>query len=303
MANNDILTIKSISELHKISGYEKPTHPLISVIDFSKVEISEEQVGLKTCMDLYVVGLKDSGCGNQYGRNNYDFDEGVLFFYGPNQVQTISQSHKKGDIEGWMIIFHPDLIRNTPLGESIKKYSFFGYAVHEALHVSSEEQSALLDCIKLIRSEVTTRTDRHSQTVIASTIELLLNLSQRYYERQFNTRSAQNSDLMSRFEAELNAYFEAGYFQDKGIPSVKYFSDKLNLSQSYLSDLLKKETGTNSKEHINNFIVERAKILLLNRTDSISGIAYELGFNYPHYFSRLFKTKTGITPHEYRLLN
>lgn len=300
---SEIITVKSLSKLHEMSGFDSPTHPLISVLDFSEIEIPEEHVGVRTCLDLYVIGLKDKSCGNQYGRNHYDFNEGVLFFYGPNQIQTVAESYKKGEVNGWMIIFHADLIRNTPLGVMIDKYHFFSYSVHEALHLSESEKQTLTDCMNMVKKEISERVDNHSQTVLSSTLELLLNLSQRYYERQFNTRSAQNSDFVSQFEQHLKSYYEMGGFRDHGFPSIDYFSGKMHLSSSYLSDLLKKETGQNAKEHINNFVVNKAKMLLLSSTDTVSGIAYELGFNYPHYFSRLFKSKTGQTPKEYRQLN
>lgn len=299
----EIMTIKSISQLHQLSGIQSPTHPLISVIDISQTETLEEHVGFRGCLDLYIIGLKDSSCGNQYGRNHYDFDEGVLFFYAPNQVQTVVKAYRKGEIKGWMIVFHVDLIRNTQLGKTIDKYNFFDYSIYEALHLSEEEQNTLTDCMKLIEREISKRVDNHSQIVISSTLELLLNLSKRYYERQFNTRSAQNSDYISQFEYHLKLYYEKGLFKIEGIPSVEYFSNKTHLSSSYLSDLLKKETGLNAKEHINNFAIENAKTRLLSSTDTVSEIAYELGFNYPHYFSRLFKSKTGKTPSEFRQMN
>lgn len=300
---SEILNIDSISQLHQIAGYATPSHPLISVLDVSEVETLPEHIGIRSCPNFYVIGLKDGNCGNQYGRNHYDFAEGVLFFYAPKQVQTVLQAHKKGEIQGWMILFHPDLIRNTPLGKTIDRYRFFSYAVHEALHLSKQEESTLTGCMKMIRKEISERVDNHSQTVISSTLELLLNLSQRYYERQFNTRSAQNSDLASQFEMLLKSYYETGQFKEKGFPSIEYFASKMHLSSSYLSDLLKKETGYNAKEQVNNFAIDKAKTLLLSSSNSVSGIAYELGFNYPHYFSRLFKSKTGKTPMEYRQLN
>lgn len=300
---SDILTIRSINELHQINGLESPTHPLITVLDFAELEIQDKHLGIRSRMDMYVIGLKDQSCGNQYGRNPYDFDEGVLFFSAPDQVQAVVKAHKKGEVQGWMIIFHPDLIRNTPLGKIIDRYNFFSYAVHEALHLSKMEQNTLNDCVRLIKQEISERIDHHSRTVISSTLELLLNLSQRYYERQFITRSAQNSDYLSQFEELLKSYYDEGQLQVEGLPAVEYFSGKMHLSSSYLSDLLKKETGLNAKERINAFIIDKAKTRLLSSTGTVNEIAYELGFNYPHYFSRLFKSKTGKTPNEFRQLN
>jgi len=299
----DIQNINSISQLHEIFGFKKPTHPLISIIDVSKWEIPEQFVGVKYTSNLYTIGLKDKSCGLQYGRNTYDFNEGVLLFTAPNQVQSVSKAQELEEIKGWMLFFHPDLIRNTSLGQSITEYNFFTYDVHEALHLSDGEQSTITDCKNMVQNEILERIDNHSQTVIVSSLELLLNLSRRYYERQFNTRSAQNSDVVSQFYTLLNSYFKSGKFAEIGVPSIEYFSGKIHLSGNYLSDLLKKETNYTVKDHVNNFIIEKAKTLLLSQAEPVSSIAYSLGFNYPHYFSRLFKNKTGLTPQEYRKLN
>ncbi|MDI1255588.1 MAG: helix-turn-helix transcriptional regulator [Flavobacterium sp.] len=299
----DIKNITSISQFHEIFGLDKPTHPLISIIDVSKFEIPQQFVGIKHTSALYTIGLKDKSCGLQYGRNTYDFDEGVMMFTGPNQVHSVSKVQKLDEIKGWMLFFHPDLIRNTSLGKIIEDYKFFSYDIHEALHLSDSEQKAITDCMMMVQNEILERIDNHSQTVIASTLELLLNLSRRYYERQFNTRSAQNSDVVSQFHTLLNSYYKNGNFATNGIPPVEYFSDKIHLSGNYLSDLLKKETGYTVKDHVNNFIIEKAKTLLLNDAETVSGIAYNLGFNYPHYFSRLFKSKTGMTPVAFKNLN
>jgi len=299
----DFIYIKSISQLHEMGGFEKPTHPLISIIDVAEFEIPEEYVGVRTVSSMYSIGMKDRSCGLQYGRNTYDFDEGVLYFAAPEQVQMITSAQKRNDIQGWMIYFHPDLIRNTRLGKSIDSYRFFSYDVHEALHLSEAEQKTITDCVSMIKDEITSRIDDHSQTVICSSLELLLNLSQRYYQRQFNTRSAQNTDVLNEFQTLLRLYYNEGMFRKTGAPSIEYFSERLNLSANYLSDLLKKETGYSAKDQISNFIIEKAKTLLLSETDSVSGIAYTLGFNYPHYFSRMFRSKTGMTPQKYRQIN
>jgi YesN/AraC family two-component response regulator len=202
-----------------------------------------------------------------------------------------------------MLYFHPDLIRKTALGEKMDSYNFFNYEVYEALHLSQQEQNTLTQIVELIKSEIKERIDNHSQQVLVSNIELLLNYSVRFYERQFNTRSASNLDIVSKVEVLLKDYYRSNELIEKGQPTIKYLADKCHLSSSYLSDLLTKETGRSAKDHINDFLVEKAKNLLLSSTDSISGIAYTLGFNYPHYFGRLFKQKTGKTPQEYRQLN
>lgn len=297
---NKPLRIRSISQLHEMSGFEKPRHPLITVIDVSQWEIGPEWLQIKIVSELYSIALKDGSCGLEYGRNTYDFEEGVLSFTAPKQVLTLTKAQKAGDIQGWMLFFHPDLIRNMPLGQRIEKYGFFGYDVHEALHLSEQEQQSLTECIHLIRAEIQERIDNHSQSVICSTLELLLNYSARYYERQFNTRQAQNKDVVSQFERALKNYYQSDKFATEGIPSIQYLAEQVHLSPNYLSDLLKKETGYSAKDQINSFLVEKAKTLLLSDSDSISGIAYQLGFNYPHYFSRFFKSKTGFTPQAYR---
>ena len=299
----DIKIIRSISQLHELFGFDKPTHPLISIVDVSKWAIDESFIDVKFSSELYSIGLKDKSCGLQYGRNPYDFNEGVLIFTAPDQVQWVSKAQQLDEIHGWMLFFHPDLIRNTPLGQTIDDYKFFTYDVHEALHLSDAEQKTVTDCVLMLKNEIRERIDNHSQTVIASTLELLLNLSRRYYERQFNTRSAQNSDVVIQFHALLNDYFKSGKFAELGIPSVEYFSERVYLSANYLSDMLRKETGYAVKDHVNNFIIEKAKTLLLGEFKNVSDIAYTLGFNYPHYFSRLFKSKTGLTPQEYRRMN
>lgn len=284
-------------------GLGKPTHPLITVVDLSKLSYGEEAVGQKFVSDLYCIALKDGNCGIEYGRNHYDFEEGVLIFTAPEQVITVTKAQKADEVHGWMLYFHPDLIRNMPLGSKIDSYSFFSYEVYEALHLSEQEQATVTNCIEMIKTEINERIDNHSQQVIVSNIELLLNYCSRYYERQFNTRSAHHDDTVSKFERELKEYYQTNLILEMGQPTIQYLAEKCHLSSSYLSDLLKKETGRTAKDHINLFLVDKAKTLLLSTNDSISGIAYSLGFNYPHYFSRLFKRHTGSTPNDYRQLN
>lgn len=299
----DIVRHKSVADLHKHMGLDKPAHPLISVIDMADVSCAESMVGFKFTSDLYCIAQKDAGCAVDYGRNHYDFGEGVLMFTAPGQVITLTRVHEKGEINGWLLYFHPDLIRNLNLGKTIDDYSFFGYEVHEALHLSEQEQDIITNCANMIQAEINERIDNHSQQVLVSNIELLLNYSKRYYERQFHTRAAQHSDVVSKIETLLRDYYKNNSLIEQGQPSIQYLADQSHLSASYLSDLLKKETGRTAKEHINDFLVDKAKNLLLSSTDSVSGIAYELGFNYPHYFSRLFKRQVGMTPLEYRQVN
>lgn len=298
-----IIHSKSITDIRAVFGLDKPSHPLITILDTEMLAYGEETVGKRFSSDLYCIALKDSSCGIDYGRNSYDFDDGVLIFTAPDQVITVKKPQKLNQVKGWMLYFHPDLIRNTALGAKIDGYNFFYYEVHEALHLSESEQNTLNQIVHLIEDEIKARIDNHSQQVLVSNIELLLNYSKRFYERQFNTRSATHADVVSKVESLLKKYYSENLLVEKGQPGIQYLADHCHLSASYLSDLLNKETGRSAKDHINDFIIDKAKHLLLSSTDSISGIAYSLGFNYPHYFGRLFKQKTGKTPQEYRQFN
>lgn len=301
--SQEIIQLKSISDLHKLMGIAKPKNPLISLIDASKIEITEENLKYKIAYGFYMVSLKDKSCGAQYGRNSFDFDEGVMAFSAPGQIYAPTETVELGDIKGWMLFFHPDLIRNTNLASQIDDFSFFEYQVFEALHLSEEEENTVNACVQNIKKEYEQRIDNFSQRVLVSNIELLLNYSLRYYERQFNTRTSQNKSIVSEFQQELKNYFKQDLHLEDGLPSIEYFSEKAFLSQHYFSDLLKKETGRAAKDHINDFVIEKAKDMLLASKKTVSEIAYELGFNYPHYFTRIFKAKTGKTPIAFRNLN
>jgi AraC-like DNA-binding protein len=299
----NIIHSKSINDLLLGMGLKKPTHPLITIIDTEKLAYGDETVGMRFSSDLFCIALKDSNCGIDYGRNNYDFDDGVLIFTAPDQIIAVKKPQELNQVKGWMLYFHPDLIRKTTLGEKIDSFNFFNYEVNEALHLSDQEQNTLTQIVQLIKNEIKERIDNHSQQVLVSNIELLLNYSVRFYERQFNTRSASSLDIVAKVEVLLKDYYKENELIEKGQPTIQYLAEQCHISPSYLSDLLAKETGRSAKDHINDFLVEKAKNLLLGSTDSISGIAYTLGFNYPHYFGRLFKQKTGKTPQEYRQLN
>jgi AraC-like DNA-binding protein len=268
--NKKIIHINSIDQLIQSSGFGKPTHPLIAIIDTTKISFTEDMIGLRISSDLYSIALKDISCGLDYGRNSYDFSEGVLFFSAPNQIFTVTKVQKLNEVKGWMLYFHPDLIRNTKLGEQIENYNFFNYEVNEALHVSDKEKTIICDLVKLIENEINERIDNHSQQVLVSNIELILSYSQRFYNRQFNTRSAQNSDIVAKVETLLKEYYQNNDFVEKGQPTIKYLADCCNLSSNYLSDLLSKETGRSAKEHINDFLVDKAKYLLLNTEGSVN---------------------------------
>lgn len=295
-----IIHSKSIAELHKVKGLEEPNHPLITVIDASKLAFGKEALGLKFSSSLYCIALKDKISNFSYGRSHYDFDKGVLIFTAPNQVISITETQEIGEAQGWMLYFHPDLIRKSSLGNQLDDYSFFSYAINEALHLSKQEENSLTNCVKMIEEEINLRIDNHSQQVLVSNIELLLNYCKRYYERQFNTRTTQNKDVVYKVKNLLKEYYNSDKLIENGQPTVSYFAEKCFISPGYLSDLLRKETGNTAKNFINEFVIEKAKNELLGTNESISEIAYKLGFNHPHYFSRLFKSKTGKTPVEYR---
>lgn len=300
---NEIVKIENISQLYEMMYQEKPLHPLIGVIDFSKHNIRDYNE-MRVSLGFYCVMFKNLCPGAmRYGRNYYDFQEGTLFFTAPNQVIAMENLDETEDVYGWALIFHPDLIRGTSLSTKMKDYSFFSYDLYEALHLSVQEQQKLGSIIKDIKSELKLNIDKHSKTLVVSSIELLLNFCNRYYDRQFITRTVKNKDIISDFDRLLKSYFESDELQNLGFPSVKYFAEQLHFSPNYLSDLLKKETGKNGTEHIQYHVIELAKNKLLSSSVSVNEIAYELGFEYPQYFSKMFKKNSGMTPVEYRKLN
>jgi AraC-like DNA-binding protein len=299
---SQLIHLKSIADLSRLLN-ENDFHPLVAVVDFSKTKdhIEEES---RITTDFYSVMFKNY-CKSfvTYGRKTIDFNEGSLICMAPNQVITIdTEIEPRENPMGWGLFFHPDLIRNTSLNAKMKDYSFFSYEMAEALHLSEKEKQLLYECIVKIQSELKENIDDYSQTIIVSTIELLLNYCNRFYGRQFITRKATNRDILEKVETLLKEYF-SNKTDSNGLPTVKYLAEVVNLSPGYLGDLLKKETGLNAQEHIHQYIIEEAKNILLNSSQSISEIAFQLGFEYPQYFSRLFKQKTGTTPLEYRNLN
>ena len=304
MAN--IFRLESISQLNELFQQTAPNHPLISVVDFSKIEKHEKVEEIKLTCGFYSVMFKNH-CANKlkYGKEYYDFQEGTLMCIAPNQIITIENdaNSENADIVGWGLFFHPDLIRGTSLGNKIKEYTFFSYEINEALHLSDKEKQTLWDCVDKLENELSENIDLHSQTLITSNIELLLNYCARYYDRQFITRKKVNTNLLTKFETLLNSYFNSNDQKYKKLPSVKYFAEHLFLSPNYLSDLLKKETGKTAQEYLHYYLIEEAKNNLLNTNDPINEIAFNLGFEYPQYFSKLFKSKTGMTPIAYRNMN
>ena len=298
---DQIINIATISQMNRLMGVEA-MHPLISVVDFSEIAPIAESALFTS--GFYSVMIKDSYCGElKYGRNKYDYQEETMVFFAPNQVIGVDGNSKSEDSKGLGLFFHPDLLRGTALASAIKGYNFFSYEVSEALHLSLAERRTIGDCLDKISAEVSRPIDKHSKQIIVFTIELLLGYCQRFYDRQFITRENLNHDILSKFETILDGYFSRGKAAENGLPTVKYCADKLNLSSGYFSDLIKKETGRSAQEHIQNLIIERAKVELTTTSKSISEIAYSLGFEYPQYFSRQFKKRTGVTPNEYRTIS
>jgi AraC-like DNA-binding protein len=300
---SDFFHIKSIAEVHQMFGLEKPLHPLITIIkDWPKIDFDFGNT--KMTSDLYLIGMKGNLKGSfKYGRNSYDYEEGTLAFIAPNQVTTFDGEDSEIDNGGWNILFHPDLIRKSELGRSIKDYSFFDYEINEALHISEKERQLLREFIDRIETELQQNIDKHSQELIIVNLESVLKYCSRYYDRQFYTRTNLNKDFIVRFEQYLEIHFNSEDLLMKGIPTVTECGQALNMSGSYLSDLLKLETGRSAKDHIHSYIIEKAKTLLLNSNSPISEVSYDLGFEYSQHFSKLFKLKTGISPSEYRNLN
>jgi len=296
-----ILHLKSISDINNFVQI-KTKHPLVAVVDFSKTDEYIEE-GTRISSDFYSLMFKNYCTNNlRYGRESYDFQDGSLICIAPKQVLIMDgEIEKKDDIMGWGLFFHPDLLRGTPLGAKMNDYTFFSYETSEALHLSDKEKNMLFDCVQKIENELQENIDSHSQTLIVSNIELLLNYCSRYYGRQFITRKNGNLSVVSKVEKLLTESFKSDKLKENGLPTVKYLADHLHLSASYFSDLLKKETGMNAQDHIHYFLIEEAKNILLNTDQSVGEVAYSLGFEYPQYFSKLFKQKTGRTPVEYRM--
>lgn len=279
-------------------------HPLVSVVDLSEGKWSVRRKVEAVRYNFYAVFLKQGqSCILKYGRQNYDYQDGTLVFVGPGQVINIVHLDTSIQPAGYALLFHPDLLRGTNLGSSMDQYSFFSYELHEALHISQRERQIVLDCFDKIHHELSQGIDKHTKQLIVSNIELFLNYCTRFYDRQFITRDIVNLGVIENFQAALHAYFKTGKAQDLGIPTVSYFAAEQHLSPNYFGDLIKKETGKSAQEHIQAKIIEVAKERIFDPTNSLSEIAYELGFKYPQHFTRFFKNKVGYSPKEYRRLN
>lgn len=299
-----IVHIKSIAESCQFNGMAAPAHPLIMIVkQWPKAKYNLGEI--KFTSDLYYVALKRRISGSfLYGRSSYDYQEGTMVFIAPGQVASFrSPSEEEDTLAGWYLLFHPDLIRKSELGKMISSFSFFNYEANEALHLSEKERESINNLIENITQEIAARIDRHSNEIIVQNLHTLFKYCLRYYERQFYVRSNINKDIVTRFEHFLQNYFSSNELAEHGLPSLKRCGEALNISGTYLSDLLRVETGKSATDHIYSFWIERAKTKLLSTNDKISEIAYAMGFEYPQNFTKLFKQRTGMSPSEYRNLN
>lgn len=293
--DSTIQKFNSISALHKALGFPKPLHPLVSLVNYADIKTPYEELPNALLLDFYKISYKKSLTGKiKYGQNYYDFDEGGLSFISPNQV--ISSNEEEKDYSGYTLLFHPDFIRNYQLGTKIKNFGFFSYSVNEALFLSDKEKQIIFSVFENIKEELNSTIDDFSQDVMVSQIEVLLNYSNRFYKRQFITRKTVNNDLLTKMEALLNEYFDKEETINNGLPTVEYLAEQLNVSPRYLSDLLRSLTGQNAQQHIHGKLIEKAKEYLTATSLSVSEIAYQLGFEQPQSFNRLFKKKTSLTP-------
>jgi AraC-like DNA-binding protein len=301
---SEFLKINTLTEAFRIMEMSSPKHPLIAIVDFSKTPFKINFSHSKVVCDFYQISFKSDKNGfMKYGRENYDYQEGSMVYLGPEQVVEYDQSNDGDTNSGWSLFFHADLIRTFPLGKKMKEDGFFNYQSNEAVHISEKEKEVVESIIHKIEIELDSNLDDFSEELIVSNIELLLNYSKRFYNRQFITRKRFSKNTIAQFSNLLEGYFEKELQKELGIPTVQYFADKLNFSSNYLSDLIRKGTDKSILEHIHYHVIGLAKNKLLNSNSSISEIAFELGFEYSQYFSRLFKNKVGKTPLEYRNLN
>ena len=293
---DNIIRLDTVDDYNKLFGLET-LHPLVAVVDLD--DATKFPAHFTVNYGIYALFLKDTKCGDiLYGKQVYDYQDGTIVSFAPGQVVKSEMIEgKRAKAKG--LLFHPDIIKGTSLGQEIKSYSFFSYSSSEALHLSEDERSIILDCLRNIKTELVHPVDKLSKRLIARNIQLLLDYCMRFYERQFITRAVANKGILSRFETLLDEYF-GNIQQDKGLPTVRYFADKVCLSSNYFGDLIKKETGKTAQEYIQNKIVDLAKEKILGTGKNVSQIAYELGFQYPQHFNRLFKKSVGCTPNEYR---
>ena len=297
------IRLKTISDLHRFNNISPPGHPLISLIDYSKINPTPENNELKWVQEFYTISIKRNVAGKyRYGLQSYDFDEGLMTFFSPEQVISVQlvEEDAKSNPSGWILAVHPDFLFGTSLAINIKKYAFLNYSVKEALFLSEKEELVITGILQNIKNESQANLDQFSQQIIISQLELLLNYSERFYQRQFLTRKISNYQILDRLEEYLEDYFSHVDIVDKGILSVQDIAKKLNLTPDYLSSMLKSLTGQSTQQHIHHKLIEKAKVKLSTTDLSVSEIAYGLGFEHSQSFNKLFKSKTKQTPLEFR---
>lgn len=294
----EIYEADTIERYNRYFGFET-RHPLVGIVHFDD---TVEQPTHWMHFGFYALFLKKTaGCRINYGKTNYDFDDETVVSFAPGQTVGIHRLEDGPAPEAVGLLFHPDFLNRTPLGQRIKQYSFFSYASNEALHLSAEERMILQDYMEKIQRELQHPIDKFTKYLIVSNIEVMLNYCMRFYERQFITREELNSSVMSRFEQLLDDYLDNGTSREEGIPTVKFFADKVCLSSNYFGDLVKAETGKTAQEYIQLKMVNLAKSQLHDPNLNTKQIAELLGFQYPQHFIRFFKKHVGVTPREYRI--
>lgn len=301
MANERPHRIKTIREFHELYGLPEPEHPLISVINLDGIDHTDD---FSVVLNFYSISVKRGLSATfKYGQQEYDFNAGVMFFIAPNQVYGKVEINKEDASKalGWILLIHPDFFWNTPFAKSIKQYEFFDYAVNEALFLSDKEEKIIINIAQNIQQEYHSNIDKYSRNIIISYVEAILNYAERYYNRQFIIREKSNHQILERLEKLLADYFNNDDLISKGLPTVQHIAAQLNVSPKYLSSLLRVLTGQNTQQHIHDKLIEKAKEKLSTTDLSISEIAYELGFEHLQSFSKLFKTKTSLSPLEFRL--
>ena len=298
MANSIPFRIQSISHIHQLMGLPKPRHPLISILDLKGLRNDTDIEAV--VFEMYVISMKRGCDGLHYGQQQYDFDEGLMAFLSPGQLLRGEANGVPSNLEGWMLFIHPDFLWNTSLAQKIKKYEYFGYATNEALFLSDKEEAVINDLVKNIKTEYDSNIDKFSQDIIISNLETLLNYAQRFYERQFITRRITNHHILNRFDEILAAYLRNDDMLSKGLPTVQYMAESLYISSKYLSSLLKQLTGQTAQQMIHEKLIDVAKGKLSTTELSVSEIAYQLGFEHPQSFNKLFKNKTNQSPLDFR---
>lgn len=295
------IKVSSINAMHQALGLKRPSNPLISVFNFDDVKVDPETILGSVTTDFYAVALKKDCAGGKfkYGQQYYDFEEGIMYFTAPQQVLQF-EDVLLNEVEGFVLVVHPDFLQGYPLASKIKDYGFFSYTANEALFLSEKEEKSIMDIIDNVEQEIDANMDSFTQDLLVSNLDLLLKYCDRFYNRQFLTRKKVNNDLLSKLEILLDEYFRNDQLILNGIPTVHFVAEKLNLSANYLSDMLRVQTGQTTQQHIQNRLIEKAKELLSTTEISVSEIAYQLGFEHPQSFHRLFKSRTSVSPLEFR---